>query len=51
MASSPIPGVAVLTNGSKYETRSHLAFKTGWPPAPHSSRVSGAVRTSEPGTV
>ena len=41
------PGVAVLTNNSKYETRSHLAFKVGVPAGNHTVlvqwRVSGGM--------
>jgi hypothetical protein len=41
------PGVAVLTNNSKYETRSHLAFKVSVPAGSHTVtvhwRVSGGT--------
>lgn len=37
------PGVAVLTNGSKYETRSHLAFKTAVPAGTHTVTVQWRV--------
>lgn len=37
------PGVAVLTTNSKYETRSHLAFKTQVPPGQHKVTVEWRV--------
>jgi hypothetical protein len=37
------PGVAVLTNNAKYETRSHLAFKTSVPAGNHKVTVEWRV--------
>jgi hypothetical protein len=41
------PGVAILTNSAKYETRSHLAFKVSVPAGSHTVtvhwRVSGGT--------
>ena len=37
------PGAAVLTTNNKYETHSHLAFKTNVPPGSHTVTVKWRV--------